>query len=517
MKIKKLFNALTGSLILGSLLLTISGCCSNDYCCDAPCAVQERCCAPYGPDCKPCAVLECCDYYLEKRAPNSVAVGCPFDYVYTLCAKKDVVDVVLTDRVPRGAKYISSNPAAEVSGDMLRWSFPHLQPGNPQELRVTMCATECGCLEDCVKVSVVPYACTVVCVGQPMLEICKDGPCEICIDECATFGIHLRNCGNFRADDVVITDIVPEGMVHASGKRQLSLDVGSLAPGESTSAQVTLRPERGGCFCNVARATSCDGRVVEASACVNVVVPNVSITKVGCPMQYIPHCGICPVADYTITVTNNGDMCLTNVKVTDYVAAGNYIVEAPGAIIGGNTASWCIPTFGPCETQTFNITLRADCPGCYVNEACVRVDDRCKLCECACVQTEWRGHPALLTELIDLCDPLIIGAETFYEVRITNQGTAPDTNITVVGMLPEQVEYVAADGPSAFQVNGKTVQFAPIPCLAPQQSVLYRIKVRAVSPGYGRFKAEIGSDILNPPLHEEESTHIIPDTCGRAY
>lgn len=515
MKLKKLVNALTGSLILGSLLIAFSGCYGNRNYCAQPCAVMESC-APYGPDCKPCAMLDCCDYSLEKRTPNSVAVGCPFESVYTFCPKTDLMDVEFTDKIPENAEYLDSSPRAELVGNMLRWSYKHLDQGDVQQIRVTMRARDCGCLKDCICAKATPCACTIVCVGQPLLEICKEGPDEICMSSCgtcketATFAIHVRNCGNFRAEDVKITDLVPEGLAHASGKRELTLDVGCLEPGESTTANITLEPTRCGCHCNVARVVyGCLGKSAEASACVNVLCPKVAIKKTGPAMQYIEHCGERPVCPYTITVTNIGDMCLTNLLVTDFVAQGNYVVDAGGGCVNCNNVTWNIPSLGCGESASFCIVLAADCPGCYINEACVQGNPRCPVCDSACIQTEWKGHPALLTEVIDLCDPLFECAETFYEIRITNQGTAPDTNVTVTGTLPDQIEYVDADGPTCFQVNGKIVRYDAVPCLAPGQSVLYRIKVRAVTPGSGRFKVQIGSDTIQPPLNEEESTQVL--------
>lgn len=515
MKLKKLFNALTGSLILGSLLIAFSGCYGNRNYCPQPCAVMEPC-APYGPDCKPCATLDCCDYSLVKRTPNSVAVGCPFESIYEFCPKTDLMDVEFTDKIPDNAEYLDSSPKAELIGNTLRWSYKRLDQGDLQQIRVTLRARDVGCLKDCICAKAIPCACTIVCVGRPELQICKEGPDEICMSscgtckECATFAIHVRNCGNFRAEDVVITDLVPDGLAHASGKRELRLDVGCLEPGESTTANITLEPTRCGCHCNVARVTyGCENRCAEASACVTVLCPKVAIKKTGPAMQYIQHCGERPVCPYTITVTNIGDMCLTNLLVTDFVAQGNFVIDAGGGCVSGCNVTWNIPSLGCGESTSFCIVLAADCPGCYVNEACVQGNPRCPVCDSACIQTEWKGEAALSVCVCDSCDPLFECAETCYTIQIISQGSIPDTNVKVTALLPDQVEYVSAGGSTGAHVSGRTVTFDTIPCLAPGQTATYTIQVRACCPGNGRLKVQVGSDSTQPPINAEESTKVL--------
>ncbi len=519
MKIKTLTSTLVGGLMWGSLLVSFAG--YNGYrdcapascapCAPAPCAVQQSCdpCAPFGSNCKPYAVIDCCDYCLEKRAPNSVGVNCPFDYCYTFTSKIDAVDIVLTDIVPKGARFISSSPEAERVGDMLRWKYDHMNKGCVEQLRVTMVAEQCGCITDCMKVEVTPYACTTVCVGQPMLQICKQGPDEICIGDCATFGIQVTNCGNFCAEDVVITDIVPDGMRHSSGKRELRLDVGSLAPGETTTASIQLVAERGGCFCNTARASGgCGVNSCEAKACVNVVVPAVKIVKSGPCMQYLTKC-----ADYTIVVTNTGNTELQNLTVTDAIPGGTCLVDAPGARVDGCTATWCIPCLAQGASASFCLTLTAECPGIATNVATVSGGYcNCAVCESACLDTEWRGYPALALELVDVCDPLSVGEATRYLIKITNQGTGPDRNLQLTALLPPQMEYECAEGSSTFQATPKVVTFAPVPVLNPGECISYMIKARAVSVGDAHFKIELRSDVLCTPLIEEEATQVF-DTC----
>ena len=58
-------------------------------------------------------------------------------------------------------------------------------------------------------------------------------------------------------------------------------------------------------------------------------------------------------------------------------------------------------------------------------------------------------------------------ADRAYELRVKNQGTAASINVRLTANLPEQLEFVSADGDSRVVNEGQQLQFAPIPELPP--------------------------------------------------
>src|SRR5207247_8419519 len=82
------------------------------------------------------------------------------------------------------------------------------------------------------------------------------------------------------------------------------------------------------------------------------------------------------------------------------------------------------------------------------------------------------GIPALLLEVVDLEDPIEVGGELTYEVRVVNQGSCPCTNIQITATVPEGLQPQEATGPSAHRVQGAQVVFEPLPKLATKADVV---------------------------------------------
>ncbi len=121
--------------------------------------------------------------------------------------------------------------------------------------------------------------------------------------------------------------------------------------------------------------------------------------------------------------------------------------------------------------------------------------------------------PALLIEVSDTDDPVEVGAETTYEIRVANTGTKTETNVQVVCTLPEQVDFRSAKGGTNLHhsIEGREVSFEPVAKLAPRADVVYRIQVRGKLAGDVRFRVRVRADGLSEPILREESTRFYND------
>jgi uncharacterized repeat protein (TIGR01451 family) len=101
-----------------------------------------------------------------------------------------------------------------------------------------------------------------------------------------------------------------------------------------------------------------------------------------------------------------------------------------------------------------------------------------------------------------------VGSELTYTIKVLNQGSAVGTNIAINCTLPPEEEYVSSTGPTKAKVVGKSVNFAPIPSLAPKAEAVFKLKVKALAAGDVRFKVEMNSDQITRPVMETESTNL---------
>src|SRR5205814_889247 len=115
------------------------------------------------------------------------------------------------------------------------------------------------------------------------------------------------------------------------------------------------------------------------------------------------------------------------------------------------------------------------------------------------------GVPALLLEVVDLDDPVEVGAETTYEIRVVNQGSCASQGLQIVATVPDGMTPQGATGPAPYHVHAQQVVFEPLALLAARADALYRVRVLCRTPGDWRFKVEMKCDQFKAPVHEEES------------
>ncbi len=434
---------------------------------------------------------------LTETMPAEATLGGEFAVDLSLTAQGSAANVVLRDIIPTNAIYVRSEPPAKVEGVQLVWELGNLDAGQILRARIWFKAEQEGTIVNCATVTANPRVCATTVVGKPILAIDKSGPETAVLGADVTYDIVVKNTGTGTVRNVVVTDPVPTGLSHASGKSELTFAVGDLAPGQSKTLAATFKAIQRGQVCNTATASSSNAGKVSKNACTVILAPSLKVENSGTKEQILGR-----NADYEIVVSNLGDTTLRDLVVSDLAATESSIVAAPGAALTGNKATWKIAELKPGAKHSVTIKLTSKVAGTHCNTVTVSgggLRDEAKIC------TLWKGMAAVMLEVVDDPDPIQVGESTSYTIRVLNQGSADIHNLKVTARFGDQVTpFNTAQG----RITGKLVEFPAVASLAAKHSQTYKISVKGSSVGDSRNKITLTCEELRSPVEEEESTTV---------
>lgn len=443
---------------------------------------------------------------LEKKAPAEVAVGHPFDYEFkvtnlTCC---DLAGVVLTEMLPREFKFIRSVPKeTSIDGESVKWTIGVLKAKESRTVRVTGMYTVEGTIVHCGKVEYWPRICIEVVAVKPALQLVKTAPAEVSMCEPIPMKLVVTNTGTGVARNTKVSDQLPDGLLTADGKSQVTFDAGDLATGQSREFSITAKATKTGKLVNTAIATADGGLKAQASAATVVRMPVLTITK-----KASRRAGFLGQSyNYDIVVTNKGDYPSVDTVIEDEMPAGlTFLSASEGGQLTGNKVVWNIGTLAPNATKNVSVRVQAAEAGTMRNVA--TADAPCPALVSATEVVRILGIPAILLEVIDVEDPVEVGGETTYIITATNQGSATGTNVTILCTLEPNAQYVSSSGATIGTVVANTIRFAPLPELAAKDEASWKVNVKAVQAGDVRFRVSMTSDQLGRPVAETEATNF---------
>jgi uncharacterized repeat protein (TIGR01451 family) len=203
--------------------------------------------------------------------------------------------------------------------------------------------------------------------------------------------------------------------------------------------------------------------------------------------------------DYKITVKNTGNATAEKVVLK---------LNAPGAV--DRLADKDVGTIEAGKSQTVTVTTRAPRQAGNL-QLTATASATCAKQASDSASVAVRTAPALQIECVDGQDPIRVGGTTTYTIVVKNEGTGPDTNVTIRATLPPELQYVATREKNAgdVKVDGNNLTFGPVKTLAPGATATWTIEAKALKPGDLRFGMELTSDSLTKPAVETEPTRVV--------
>ena len=441
---------------------------------------------------------------LHQVMPRQVRRGEDFTYSYhvTNLTNVELQNVVVSLDSSNNLEVRSSEPAASRSGSGMAWPLGSLAGGETKVITLTGYSEEVGSASDCIAVSYNNFLCATTSVVEPALALTKTATENALRCDPIVLRYVVRNTGSGPADDVVITDTLPVGLTLSDGTRQVRIPVGTLGAGESKAFEVRAEANRVGSFESPAAATSGELRASAERTTTVVTEPKLVISSECGQTQFLGR-----NFSHTYTVTNDGNGPANNTVATIELPAGSAVESvSEGGSVQGNRVVWNLGSLASGQERAFGVRVAGSEARTYSTTA--RVTAECAEAVSDTCETEIRGIPAVLLEVVDLVDPVEVGGQTTYLITVTNQGSAPDRNVRIVARVPQEGTYVSASGATGYSVDGRTVRFEPLGTLPVGGQAVWRVVVRADSEGDVRFGLEMTSDNLTSPVNETEATYF---------
>ncbi|AMV26621.1 Large cysteine-rich periplasmic protein OmcB precursor [Gemmata sp. SH-PL17] len=462
---------------------------------------------------------------IDAVCPDSVVFNSEWRYEIVVRNTGNVVvqNVRVEDDIPAGAQYIGSDPPAEVSGDKLVWALGSMDGATEKRIAVRVRPTEEGELRSRATVTYSASVDAKTKVTRPRLAVTVGCPEVARAGEEPVFKIKVTNSGTGPAQQLVFRALLSEGLDYRDQGKELVTKLASLPAGESRTVELQLSALKAGlqsCQVSVAAEGSSEAT---ARASVNVVEPLLQIAQSG-PAK----CLVRAEPTYEIKLSNPGTAATDTITVHSVLPDGFDFVQASdsGAFNATNrVVTWKLNGLAAGGTKAVGIKLRAGAagdvalrttataapevqPGGIAPAGGVAVRAGRVLEAKADTAIKAEGVAALRFDVAGLENPVEVGKEAVYEIRIVNQGTGACTNVQIMAALAEGTTFTNSNGPTQAKATGQTLVFEPIPTLAVKGETVYRVRVRGAAAGDQRFRVQLTCDQVRTPVVKEESTRF---------
>jgi uncharacterized membrane protein len=431
---------------------------------------------------------------LELHVKNSGTVPCG--------------QVAVDAQFPSTIRLTSAEPKPAASGDKVTWSFESLAPGAEQTIAIKLIPSRRGDLGATANVRFTGTASASFRVEEPMLKVALKGPSEVLLGDPASQMILVSNPGTGTVNDVKVEARISEGLEHGSRGERLVMEVGSIGPGETRTVRLGLAAVKGGQQSISVAATSSSEAGATTSTQLNVVAPSLKIAVEGPALRYKGR-----HAKYVLTVANDGSVPNNNIRIAQAVAEGFKFVSADhNGKYDASTKSvqWFVGRLEPGQSTQVTCELNAVALGDFSQTVTVLSDSGIRAE--AKAQTRVEGIASLTMELVDIDDPVEIGAETAYEIRVKNEGSKAATGVSIACELPPEMELKTVKSPVDAIVEGRQILFKSLDQVPAGSEVVYRVHVKGVQEGNHRMRVRMTAASLQEPVVREEATKVYADS-----
>jgi uncharacterized repeat protein (TIGR01451 family) len=446
---------------------------------------------------------------IQKAAPPEVQVGRPatFKTIVRNTGSIPASQVEVRDMVPKGTRLLKTNPRASQGprGEIV-WTLGTLRPGEESAVEMELMPVAEGEIGSVATVHFGADASAKTISTRPDLAVQTTAPAQALIGEKINMTITVTNPGSGVATGVVIEEHLPAGLQHPAGS-ELEYNIGALKPGESKTLPLELTAMAAGPVTNLLSVRADGNLRKEDRLQMEVVAPKLDIAVDGPKKRYLER-----QATYQLSVSNPGTAAAQGVELAAYLPAGMKFVSAnnQGHYDEASRAVYWrleqLPTRESGTVELVTMPVEAGQQSIKLRGSAQRVQ---------AVEREQpvviEGIASVLFQVADSVDPIEVGGETTYEVRVVNQGSKAASNVQLTAVLPPELQPLSADGPTRYAVQGNTVTFEGLARLAPKAETAYHVRVKGNRAGDLHARFLLKTDEMQSPVTKEESTQVYAD------
>jgi uncharacterized repeat protein (TIGR01451 family) len=445
---------------------------------------------------------------IEAIAPGIVALGqnLTYELVIRNVGPTFVQQIRVDDEIPSSAKYLSSDPPAEVLGDRLQWSLGSLEANGEKRIRVSVKPGTEAEFHSKPTVTFSSQTSMQVQISRPKLQLDVVAAEAVSLGDEVVFDIKVTNTGNGAAQKLLLEAEPSKGLSHPQLQQtsltKVQAEFATLQPGETKSVKLrTQAIQAGQQTCNIVASTFGAEKMV-STVNVQILQPNIQL-KLNHPQR----CMVRAEPVFKLELHSNGSSPTPPVQMAaafpeglEFISASDNGVYDPV----NKTVTWSLPSQPAGGKKVISIKARANAAGNLAVRAIAQAGSKIESRVEGIVAVE--GVPALQFEVNGSADPVELGKETVYEVKLVNKGTCACTNIRLQAILSDGLTVTGVTSPVPYKLQGTTLNFDPLSKLGMKGEQVIRVKVTGGKPGDQRFKALVSCDQIKQPVVKEEST-----------
>ncbi len=447
---------------------------------------------------------------LQKIAPREVQINKPAELKLIVQNNGQIpaTQVGVYDRVPEGTKLIDSTPKANQSADgTLSWNLGTIAPGETSEITINLLPVRPGEFGSVAQITFAAQASARTLCTQPILSLKHSTKPKVLIGDEVVLDITIENNGDGPATNVMLQENIPDLLTFDDGSRELEFEIGTLAPGQKRNVQLRLKAAKVGTTQN--RIVVQGDADLQAFDVVDleIIAPDLHATGEGPDRKYLNR-----QSTHEFALANSGTAAATNVDLVARLPRGLKFVSANNHgqfDATSNAVYWSLQQLAAGQTGRVDLVTMPIEPGEQKIdfEATADLNQKTSVSKLLTVES----LVELFCEIDDLTDPIEIGSETAYRVKVVNQGLQAANNIRLNVDFPTGIQPMSVNGNIPNQIQGQRVVFSAIERLDAQQETVVTITAKGTVEGDHRVVVSMSSDARETQIAKEESTQVYSD------